>query len=207
MNKLHSCFPFRPVLHVAFPISVYHNSILLIIQAKNIDFIMDALLPSTLLKCALHKYIQNPTTSVATLMTILISASTMPPENLLSNSWCFQTFWKLKSNHSSAQNTPRIFSLHGRATVLRMIFVYSWPSRASSPPPALFSYPSPASPAPLLFLDGKWGPTSGPLQLLFSLPGMFFLHNSTSFPSSFPTCFWPNGTLSVRFHLPIYLKV
>lgn len=36
------------------------------------------------------------------------------PQSLVSKSWNFKNFWKLKSNHSSAQNTPGTFPLHRR---------------------------------------------------------------------------------------------
>lgn len=51
----------------------------------------------------LSTYVQNLTTSLATIMTIPIPATTLAPWSLLSNSWSFKNFWKLKSNNFSAQ--------------------------------------------------------------------------------------------------------
>lgn len=85
------------------------------------------------------------TTSLSSIMTILISSSTLAPSSLLSKIWSFKKFWKLRSNHSSAQNTPRAFPLCRREdTDLKMTFLSSKPCLASFPTLLFSSYSSSA---------------------------------------------------------------
>lgn len=135
-------------LQTGFTHGLHQNSILLVISAKDLGIMEDTLSYLILPKCAclLSKYIWNVTTSVAIIMTILISASALAPWSLLSNRWSFKNFWKHKSNHSSTQNTPRTFPLHRRKA--RNLKTISKPFPASSPTNPFSSYSSTVSSTP-----------------------------------------------------------